>query len=232
MKISIRLTRLLIAVVGASTSACDAGRQSGIADADWARVGRWCFLSSPATSLTAASLDSLPVDAYSNSADGRWARVARTVPGGWGGGWFVDKGVFTIYLTDPSRRADALAALNRLAVDGHRWGSDLQVRHGRWSFAQLYDWYRYLNLRIGMVDLSGSDIDEAQNRLVYSVTSDSAKRALETRLSALNVPCYLVAVEIRGFATPASAAPLPKPSVPLALFPSNPKPPFSVSSSL
>jgi hypothetical protein len=102
---------------------------------------------------------------------------------------------------------DALAALNRLAVDGHGWGPGTQVRQGRqgrWTFAQLYDWYRYLNLRMGKVDLSGSDIDQDHNRLVFSVMSDSAKRVLEARLSALAVPCSLVAIEIRPLATPAS----------------------------
>jgi hypothetical protein len=204
MKISVRMAFASIAFVGSSTSACDGGRQPGIAAAGWARVGRWCFSTSPATSLPAASVDSLSVEADSSSEDGHWARVARQVPGGWGGGLFLDKGVPTIYLTDPSRRSDALAALKRLAVDGRAWGSDVQVRQGRWSFPQLYDWYRYLNQRIRMVDVSGTDIDQAHNRLLYWVTSDSAKRVFEARLSALAVPCFLVAVEIRPFATPAS----------------------------
>ena len=111
-----------------------------------------------------------------------------------------------MYLTDTSRRSEALASLNERRVDGRAWGADLRIRQGRWSYAQLYDWYRYLNQRVGNVSISGTDIDQAHNLLLYAVTNESAKRVLEARLSTLAVPCYLVAVEIRPYATPASPA--------------------------
>ena len=116
------------------------------------------------------------------------------------GGAFLDNGVMTMYLTDTTERLDALAALNRLGVDGHAWGPDVQVRKGRWNFVQLYHWYRYINQHLGNVALSGSDIDQARNRLLYFVPTDGDKRKLEARLSALGVPCFLVAVEIRPYA--------------------------------
>jgi hypothetical protein len=176
------------------------------APAEWASVGRRCSPDSPAASLPPALAESVSVDTDSLSEDARWARIARVVPGGWGGGLFLADGVPTMYLTDTSRRAEAVAALNQRAVDGRTIGPDVHVRQGRWSFAQLYDWYRYLNQRIGNVAISGTDIDQAHNRLLYAVTSESAKRALEARLSTLAVPCHLVAVEVRPYAIPASPA--------------------------
>jgi hypothetical protein len=156
--------------------------------------------------LPTALAESLSVDSDSLSEDGRWARIARVVPGGWGGGLFLADGVPTMYLTDPSRRSEVVAALNQRGVDGRTLGPDVHVRKGRWSFAQLYDWYRYLNQRIGNVSISGTDIDQAHNRLLFAVTSESAKLVLEARLSTLAIPCYLVAVEIRPYATPGSPA--------------------------
>lgn len=196
------LTTVSIAVICYSAfAACGGVPHEGIAPAEWASVGRWCWRYSPATSLPTAMAESLAVDSDSSSEDARWARIARVVPGGWGGGLFLADGVPTIYLTDTSRRSEALMALNQRAVDGRTLGADVRVRQGRWSFAQLYDWYRYLNQRIGDVSISGTDIDQANNRLLYSVTSETAKRALEARLSTLAIPCYLVAVEIRPFST-------------------------------
>lgn len=200
------LTRGSIAAICSLLAACGGVRDEGTAPAEWASVGRWCWPNSAAASLPTAVAESLPVDSDSLSEDARWARVARVVPGGWGGGLFLDHGVPTIYLTDPSRRAEAVAALNQRGVDGQTLGPDVRVRRARWNYAQLYDWYRYLNQRIGNVSISGTDIDQAHNRLLYGVTSVSGKRALEARLAALAVPCHLVAVEIGPYATPSSRA--------------------------
>jgi hypothetical protein len=200
-------TTVLIATVYFSAiAACGGVPREGTSPASWASVGRHCSPYSRAESLPTAVADSLPVRSDSSSEDARWARVARVVPGGWGGGLFLSDGVPTMYLTDPSRRSEALAALNERRVDGRAWGSDLRIRKGRWNYVQLYDWYRDLNQRIANGSISGTDIDQAHNRLLYSVISDSAKRVLEARLAALAVPCYLVAVEIRPYAIPASPA--------------------------
>jgi hypothetical protein len=160
----------------------------------WASVGHRCASDAPATSLPAAARDSLsPADTLHNP-DDRWAQRARAVPGGWGG-FFIDNGVPTIYLVDTTQRAHALAALNRPGLDGMVLGADVQVRRGRWDYAQLDDWYRYLNQRLALSELVSSDIEEGANRIMYTVTGDGAIARLEARLAALHVPCFLVAVE-------------------------------------
>lgn len=171
----------------------------------WASVGRRCPRSARAFSLPKVRADSLPPDADSANQDGRWARIARRVPGGWGGGMFLDQGVPTMYLVDLSKRSEAIAALNTDGSDGYPGGANPRFRKGRWSYDQLYDWYRYLNLRLSIPEISGTDIDEAKNRLAYGVASEAGIRAFEARLVELQVPCFLVAVQLRPLATPASS---------------------------
>src|SRR5436190_12747815 len=65
------------------------GEHGAIARVDaarWARVGRVCWPNAPARSLAPARRDSLPAPSKrSTDDDDRWVRVARTVPGGFGG---------------------------------------------------------------------------------------------------------------------------------------------------
>ena len=52
--------------------------------------------------------------------------------------------------------------------------------------------------------VSSSDIQEARNRIQYSVIDEGERAKLEKALSDLDIPCWLVAIEIRGYATAAS----------------------------
>jgi hypothetical protein len=71
-----------------------------------------------------------------------------------------------------------------------------EVRQGRWDFAQLYDWYRYISVRIDTVNgLYFTDIDEERNRLVYGVDS-TAKGELDAFVATLNLPCDLVVITV------------------------------------
>jgi hypothetical protein len=161
-------------------------------DPRWADLGRACAADAPAPSLSEASRDSIP--AVSWLREEGWAEVARRTPGGWGG-YFLDDGRPTMYLKDPSQRDAALASL---ASQGISLGNAV-VLQGRWDFAQLNDWYRYLFQHMSLVEsLSMTDIQEAANRLEYGVTSETARRQMEEILAALEVPCFLVAIGIRG----------------------------------
>src|SRR5439155_17869761 len=78
--------------------------------------------------------------------DDRWAELAREVPGGFAG--MMLEGGLVVFLVDTTQRDAALAAL---AARGGLEGRDpkrVRVRKVRWNFAQLYDWYRYLNLHV------------------------------------------------------------------------------------
>ncbi len=159
----------------------------------WADVGKPCPVDAPAPSLP----DSLQVHWTSArpNMDDRWAGIARRTPGGWGG-YFIDDGRWTMYLTDPTQ---AEAAVDALRAAGMPVGYGYVVRQGRWDFAQMYDWYRYLSSHVSAVEgRTFSDIQEARNRLEYGVVDDDARAELEGVLSGLDVPCHLVAIQRTG----------------------------------
>jgi hypothetical protein len=163
--------------------------------ARWADLGRDCPANTAAPSLSAAARDSLPSPGWDLNA--QWAAIALRAPGGWGG-YFIDDGVPTIYLLDPSQAQSAAAFLR---TEGIPVPSSVAARQGRWGFAQLFDWYRYLNRYIWTVEgVSSSDIQEARNRLEYGVIDEPTRVRVEQVLSVLDIPCFLVALEIRGYA--------------------------------
>jgi hypothetical protein len=78
--------------------------------------------------------------------------------------------------------------------------SDVTVEPARWDSAQLYEWRRYLDDRVGVPGLQSLSTDPIANDIRYCVTSASARAALERRLRELRVPCGLVRVEMEGVA--------------------------------
>jgi hypothetical protein len=95
------------------------------------------------------------------------------VPGGWGGGLFLDHGVPTMYLTDTSRRIEAVAALNQRSRRSHP-GPRCTHPGRSLEFRTVIDWYRYLNPRLVNVSLAFTGIDEVGNRIVYTLTTEAA----------------------------------------------------------
>jgi hypothetical protein len=86
-----------------------------------------------------------------------------------------------------------------MAGRGFPVGSDLRVIQGRWDFAELYDWYRYIGGRIrDEPSFSFSDVQEARNRLEYGVIDGAGRLRVEQRLRDAGIPCWLVSIEIRG----------------------------------
>lgn len=155
-------------------------------------VGAPCDLTSPGPALSALQRDSLPGPGRHITMDDRNAEIARQAPGGWGG-TFEKDGRLTIYLVHPELASEALSALNGL---GASVGFRPVILKGRWDFAQLYDWYRYLVIRGVWIDgVWMSDIQEATNRLEYGVTP-AALPEFADRLTALGVPCGLVRAHV------------------------------------
>src|SRR4051812_27430526 len=85
---------------------------------------------------TGGSLPPMPTDNRADEND-RWARVAQTVPGGFGGYFVRGGGRETIYLTDPSKREAAIAALNVQHINGTLIGPDAVAERARWDYVQL-----------------------------------------------------------------------------------------------
>ena len=187
---------VILLVTLAATAAC-ARASTDVQTAEWARLDRPCPINSPAYSLPAALRDSLPpIPSNSPDDDDRWVQSARTVPGGFGGYFMRADGREGIYLKQPEKRAEAVAALNLRPVTGVMIGSDVVAERGRWDYVQLYEWYRYLRPRIRERGLWSTDLDEARNRILIGVESDASRRRLEAELGTLGVPCFLVAIEI------------------------------------
>lgn len=167
------------------------------AQAIWADLGKVCTENSPAFSLPEARRDSLGV-AGSRNIDDEWADLARAVPGGWGGA-FIAGGRFTIWLVDTSQVNLAVQALRPSVTPPppYSW-DDLQVWKGRWDFAQLRDWNQYLVPRLNgaATGVHGSDVNEGQNRLLFMVATNEQRLRLEGRLSTMELPCNLVAIQV------------------------------------
>lgn len=166
----------------------------------WANVGKSCDDTAPAVLLAAARRDSLPTT-FLAPPDQRWADLARTAPGGIGGIFQVGPNVtgdYFIWLTDPSKRAEAIAAITAAfpGLENFFPFDRARVMKGRWDFAQLADWYGYLLLKGPIPGIRTSDIQEGSNRLEFGVPNEEARAALEQWLTALDVPCRLVAIRI------------------------------------
>jgi hypothetical protein len=184
--------RLSLAVV---TLACAPGAWSQEAGAD-----RVCSPVDPVSSVPTAARESLPLLPRGREATihDRWAEAAREIPGGFAGE--ILEGGVVIFLVDTTKRDTALAAL---AARGALLGRDpkhVRVRKARWDFAQLHDWYAYLNLHGFQRDpgLTSSGLDEAHNQVTYGVRDDETHKRYERRLVELGIPCGLVNIEIVG----------------------------------
>jgi hypothetical protein len=165
----------------------------------WARLAKSCPADAPATSLPAELKATLPQPGPFKDIDERAAEISRQVPGGWGGYAYIENSHYNMFLVDLSQREAAIAALSALGVPLDPY---LEMHQGRWDFGQLYDWYRYLGPRaLSGIKWSASDIQEARNRIEYSVIDEAERTKLEQALSDLDIPCNLVAISIMGYPT-------------------------------
>jgi len=132
--------------------------------------------------------------------DDHWADLAERVPGGFAGTLYLD-GKPTLMLTHPEQASEAK---NALVSDPSFRGFNLmgaQVLQARWDFAQLVDWYNYLVRRASVWDTKGmvsGDKNERTNRIHFGIETDSGRRQLMEKLSALHLPCDLIRIEIES----------------------------------
>ncbi len=155
-----------------------------------------CSLSSPATPLN--PLLRVPRETEVETFDDRVARRTRSVPGGYGGYYLEDGSSVVILLQSPWMKETAVRALREKGIIPS--APDVVI-HARWSFAQLYDWRAYLDLRTEHAwDLA--DIDEVGNRITYGFVTEDARTAFEARLRDIGIPCYLVVTEVSDVPIP------------------------------
>lgn len=126
--------------------------------------------------------------------DDRWADLATTVPGGFGGIFYDSAHTPILMLTEPAQASAAKQALfGKLGFPTER----ATVRQARWNFAQLVDWYNYVLPRLGEVPVL-ADKDESLNRIVFSVTSVELRDRVVAALAQLPLPCDLIVVDLNG----------------------------------
>ena len=166
----------------------------------WADVGKSCTLDAPATELPKAARDSTGHPFGMAGKPGFWATratIAAKIPGGWGGLALREKKPgYAIYLRDTAQRSAALAAL---AAAGVLYVSAAtEAEQGRWTYVQIYDWFRYIHSRLRRVAVNMWSLDEYHNRIYYGTEDEAAGLELDRQLAALNVPCFLVVRDVVG----------------------------------
>lgn len=172
---------------------------AGVSDPAWAAIGKSCSPSSPAYSVSRVRLDSAPTTTHGpgRTIDDDWSDVAGDTPGGFAG-LILENNLPVVFLTDTTKKVEALAALT--AKNVYPPGlTRATVRAARWNFQQLAEWFRYFQINVEFTPgMSSADIDEAKNRITYGVVDSAALRSIEQKLSTMDVPCYLVGLEIQN----------------------------------
>ncbi|MGQ0703203.1 MAG: hypothetical protein ACT4PM_08745 [Gemmatimonadales bacterium] len=124
--------------------------------------------------------------------------VAQAVPG-FGGYYINENGAPTVWLTDPSRRAQAAAALAGF-LESFGWTeADLVVRQAQYDWIQLDAWYREAWPRV--LTLQGAvstDMDEGKNRLRFTGLDASVLTNITSTLTSLGIPREAAVIELRG----------------------------------
>jgi hypothetical protein len=163
----------------------------------WADVGKSCTPDAPATELAKPARDSLGTPFGRADVWGTRAKIARDIPGGWGGLAIREKRRgYAIYLIDTTQRSAALAALGAAGV--LYISADTEAEQGRWTYVQIYDWFRYIHSHLRHVAVNMWALDEWRNRIYYGTEDEAAGLELDRQLAALNVPCFLVVREVVG----------------------------------
>jgi hypothetical protein len=145
-----------------------------------------------------------------------FTELAQVVPGGFGGYWFKasDRSDrerdpeaeqdLVVALVDPRQREEALSTLADVAADMGIDGRiashvpDAEICQARWDHIELHTWYEKLWGEMFAVDgVSFGGISEHENRIRFGA-SEEALPAVEAKLRELDVPCYLVALEVAG----------------------------------
>ncbi len=112
------------------------------------------------------------------------------------GGLFLDQGVPTVYLTDPSAHAAVEHAIGGFLTARGAAASELRVRQARFSYATLERFYD----RVKPQAFAGpgtvfTDLDEAHNRVLIGVQDAAAADRLHSWVQSLGLPDGAVAIE-------------------------------------
>lgn len=121
------------------------------------------------------------------------ATLARTVPGF--GGLFLDRGVPTVYLTNPAERGPIERALGAFVRARGFAPGEIRVLPARFAYSDLDRWTR--NVTDEAFTVAGvvyTDLDEATNRVAVGVEPGTSKTAIRRLAARLGVPAEAIDV--------------------------------------
>jgi hypothetical protein len=129
------------------------------------------------------------------------AIVAQTVPGF--GGFYVDRGVPTVWLTDANQRGQAQRALETLARAHDVDLSTLAVRRADYDLVRLGGWFSRLSPEaLALPGVVYTDLDESTNRLVVGVEPGVSSMGVLAAAARLGVPASAVTMKHAGAIQP------------------------------
>jgi len=122
------------------------------------------------------------------------ANLARAIPGF--GGLFIDHGVPTVYLTNPTDRTAMERALGDFASSRGSTAAQIHVLQGRYSLQQLDHWTRQVTTdAFSIAGVVYTDLDEATNRVTVGVDRGSATPSVRSLAARLGIPAEAVVVK-------------------------------------
>jgi len=158
----------------------------------------------------AQAAESLPVDSgLTGYQEGAWDAIDAHIPGGWAGAYDTlvpgsNRNRLALLFADTTQVSAALDSLRRYAgLAGFTAPStrdSIVLRQVRWTWTQLYDWRNYLQIQV-TAPRTVYGIEINNNVIEFGVASASDVEPTLQQLSALQVPCGLVVVDVAGVGT-------------------------------
>ena len=152
--------------------------------------------------VAAACRDAGPTDPALNSAPPQLQAaqapdldlLARTIPGF--GGLFLDQGVPTVYLTNPTDRGPLERVLGGFAQLRGVAPGQIKVLQGRYTYQELDRWTRQVsNDAFSIAGVVYTDLDEASNRVAVGVERRGAWFTVRNLAVRLGIPTEAIVVK-------------------------------------
>ena len=166
---------------------------------NWADVGQTCTVTSLAYPLPDGLRDTAS-HPFRSASDNSWedkANLTQNIPGGFGGIGHREIHPRTIvYLLDTAQLSAAVPALVSAGLLPPN--PIVGAVQGRFTYSQLYDWFRYIQTHILGVRVVMGTLDDRRNRIMLGVEDQAARAELERKLAEMHAPCFLVALRVTG----------------------------------
>jgi len=125
------------------------------------------------------------------------AALARSIKGF--GGLYLDRGVPTVYLTDPSQRGAVERALTAFARAQGVSPSEIRVLRGKFDYQQLDGWFGAATQNaLPVAGALYTDLDEANNRVLVAVANANAVGLVRAALASSKIPAGALSIEVRA----------------------------------